>query len=301
MKTVSLTFLALLAFAGNSVLCRLALYDDHIDAASFTIIRLLSGTVVLWLLLLINQRKLCASSRSMSDVLRSCRHAFYIPKVWLAPLVLFLYAALFSFAYRLLDTGVGALLLFGAVQITMIGMAVYHGKRLHWQEWFGAILAFSGLVYLLLPSLGEQTAASISLLGAGMMIIAGVAWGLYSIQGRGSDKPLEDTANNFLKTLPFVILLLVALLFTRAHVSLNGLWLALASGVITSGLGYAIWYSALKGLSSIQAAVVQLFVPVIAALGGLIFAGELITLHVITAGIMVIAGVLWVTFSGQKS
>jgi drug/metabolite transporter (DMT)-like permease len=302
MKTVCLTLLALLAFAGNSVLCRLALQDGQIDAASFTIIRLLSGTAVLWFLLLVNRRQgvMRSNVSSNADVF-SYRSMLHMPQLWLAPLVLFLYAALFSFAYLLLDTGVGALLLFGAVQITMIGMAVYKGKRLHWQEWSGAILAFSGLVYLILPSLGEHTTESISLLGAGMMAIAGVAWGLYSIQGRGSDKPLEDTAKNFLKTLPLVMLLLIAVLFTRAHISLNGLWLALASGVITSGLGYAIWYSALKGLSSVQAAVVQLFVPVLAALGGLIFASEAITLHIMIAGVMVIVGVLWVTFSGQKS
>ena len=180
-------------------------------------------------------------------------------------------------------------------------MAVYRGKRLHWQEWCGTLLAFSGLVYLIAPGLDEQATESISLLGAAMMIVAGIAWGLYSVQGRSSNKPLEDTANNFLKTFPFIIFLLLLFIIVSPHISLRGFWLALASGVITSGLGYAIWYSALKGLSSIQAAVVQLFVPIIAALGGLVFAGEEITMHVVTAGLLVIVGVLWVTFSGRQS
>lgn len=296
MKTVFLTLLALLAFAGNSVLCRLALYDHQIDAASFTIIRLLSGTCVLWLLLLINQSQ--TPRLSLSFLRLSTLRASHL---WLAPFVLFLYATLFSFAYRLLDTGVGALFLFGAVQITMIGVAVYRGKRLHWQEWCGALLAFSGLVYLIAPGLDAQATESISLTGAAMMIVAGIAWGLYSIQGRSSSNPLKDTANNFLKTLPFVIVLLLFLFVITPHISFKGLLLALASGAVTSGLGYAIWYSALKGLSSIQAAVVQLFVPVIAALGGLVFAGEVITMHIITAGLLVIVGVLWVTFSGRQS
>lgn len=293
MKTLVLTFLALVAFAGNSVLCRLALYDNEIDATSFTIIRLLSGAVALWCLLFLStlrQSKVQRAPLSLGSI-----------QAWVAPFVLFLYAALFSFAYLLLNTGVGALFLFGAVQMTMIGVAIYNGRRLLLQEWCGALLAFSGLVYLISPSFYQTiNAEEISLLGAAMMTVSGVAWGLYSVKGGQSTNPLNDTANNFVKSIPFVIVLLLVFLVDTPQISTEGLLLALASGVITSGLGYAIWYSALKGLSSIQAAVVQLFVPVLAALGGLLFAGEQLTAHVLIAGAMVIAGVLWVTFVSKR-
>lgn len=305
MKTLLLTFLALIAFAGNSVLCRLALYEDEIDATSFTVLRLLSGAIVLWLLLIFNRTSFSLSSFNFSSLKLSPSNIslFSIAPLnaWAAPLALFIYAAFFSFAYELLNTGVGALFLFGAVQMTMIGVAIYQGKRLSWQEWAGVVLAFMGLVYLILPSLSvSEVTKGISLSGSILMIVAGIAWGWYSLLGRGSANPLADTANNFVKALPFVIVLLGAFLVVTPQLSLNGVLLALASGGITSGLGYAIWYSALKGLSSVQAAVVQLFVPVIAALGGLLFAGEIITLHVFISGIMVIVGVLWVTFAGQR-
>jgi drug/metabolite transporter (DMT)-like permease len=292
MKYLSLTLLALVAFAGNSVLCRLALQGNEIDAASFTIIRLLSGALVLWVLLFLQH------GRPLPFRLLSIRQPLM---AWLAPLVLFVYAAFFSFAYVLLNTGVGALFLFGAVQITMISIAIYKGKHLLLQEWCGVILAFGGLVYLIYPSLDpSSTVSDISLWGAGMMLLSGIAWGLYSLQGSQSKDPLNDTANNFLKTIPFVLILFVAFVFEVPKVSSTGLWLALASGMITSGLGYAVWYSALKGLTDIQAAVVQLFVPVLAAVGGLVFASEIITLHITIAGLMVISGILWVTFAGYR-
>jgi drug/metabolite transporter (DMT)-like permease len=292
MKIVALTLLALVAFAGNSVLCRLALHDNQIDAASFTMVRLLAGALVLWALFFMKRQRLLVFPLLFGRQPLTA---------WLAPLVLFLYAAFFSFAYVLLNTGVGALFLFGAVQITMISVAIYNGKRLLLQEWCGVILAFGGLVYLIYPSFyPNSTVSDISLWGAGMMLLAGVAWGLYSLYGGQSSDPLKDTANNFLKTIPFVLILLIVFLFEAPKLSANGLLLALASGMITSGLGYAIWYSALKGLTSIQAAVVQLFVPVLAAVGGLIFAGEIITWHIAVSGLMVMAGILWVTFTAYR-
>lgn len=269
-KTIFLTGLALIAFAANSVLCRLALGNNAIDASSFTIIRLLSGTIILLIIIGVTRNVTGASSNGS----------------WSASFMLFLYAITFSFAYISLDTATGALILFGSVQITMILMSLISGARLHLTEWAGVIIAFTGFVYLILP--GVSTPPIIGLL---LMTVAGVAWGIYTLKGRDSKSPLMDTAYNFLRTTPLVILLTI-ITISNANYSSEGILLALLSGSITSGVGYTIWYIALGGLSSIQAAVLQLSVPVIAALGGVIFVSEAITFRLSVSATMVLGGIL---------
>ncbi|TQV82661.1 DMT family transporter [Exilibacterium tricleocarpae] len=272
LKIVLCTTLALLAFAGNSILCRLALGTGTIDAASFTTIRLLSGIVVLAAILQITK----AGNEQISK------------GSWRASFMLFLYAATFSFAYISLDTGTGALILFGSVQITMILASLISGNKLHYSEWIGMLTAFCGFVYLIMPGL-----ATPSLMGFILMTVAGIAWGIYTLAGRGSKNPLSDTAHNFLRTLPFVAIL-VAATFQYANLSREGILLAVLSGGIASGLGYAVWYIALGGLLVTQAAVVQLIVPVIAAVGGVLFANEVISLRLLLSSIMILGGILTV-------
>jgi len=274
LKTTLLTGLALIAFAANSVLCRLALGSGVIDAASFTVIRLLSGAIVLLLVI--------SAGRSRKDSKATTKGS------WVASFMLFLYAATFSYAYIPLDTGTGALVLFGAVQITMILLSIISGVRLHVIEWVGMVVAFTGLVYLVLPGLTTP-----SLSGFLLMAVAGVAWGIYTLKGRGSKNPLMDTACNFLRTIPFAFLLAIVTM-RGAHYSFDGIILALLSGGLTSGLGYTIWYVALGGLSSTQAAVLQLSVPVIAALGGVVFVSESITLRLAVSTVIVLGGILMV-------
>ena len=268
-KTLLLTGLALIAFAANSVLCRLALGEEVIDASSFTVVRLLSGIIVLLLILKIS------SSNQKSTSYGS----------WVAALMLFLYAGAFSFAYITLDTGTGALILFGAVQLTMIIIALVKGDRLGVIAWAGVLISFAGFVYLVLP--GVSTPSMIGLL---LMTIAGIAWGVYTLMGKRSANPLADTALNFTRTLPFILILAV---FTISNIQLSpkGVILAVMSGALASGVGYTIWYTALRGLSATQAAVVQLLVPVIAAAGGVVFISEAITLRLFISAFMILGGV----------
>jgi len=276
-KTIISTLCALIAFATNSVLGRMALGEKIIDAASFTAVRLMSGALVLFLLLILNghQRR---SPASKDD--------------WFTTCMLFLYALTFSFAYLKLETGTGALILFGAVQITMILISLFSGKRLHIVEWIGLLMSFLGFFYLVLPGV---TAPSFT--GFFLMTTAGIAWGVYTLKGRGSAHPLSDTAYHFLRTIPLV-LVLVAFTFQNAQISLEGIWLACLSGGITSGMGYTIWYTALRGLSITQAAVVQLSVPVIAALGGAIFVSEEISFRLVVSSLFILGGIL-VVILGQ--
>ena len=263
--------LALIAFAANSVLCRLALGNNSIDAASFTAIRLLSGVLVLLIILRISNKNNFPTKGS-----------------WFSSIMLFLYAITFSYAYITLDTGTGALILFGSVQITIIMLSVFSGNRLHITEWAGISIAFTGLVYLVLPGVSTPSFA-----GFLLMTVAGIAWGIYTLNGRGSANPLADTAYNFLRTTPFV-LILVAITIYNAHYSLDGIVLAILSGAIASGMGYTIWYIALGGLTATQAAVVQLSVPVIAAFGGIIFVSEAITLRLTLSASAILGGILLV-------
>ncbi len=266
-QTLLLTLLAMMAFAANSLLCRMALGDPSIDAASFTGLRLASGALVLWLLLF---------RRSGEWRLRpNPRSALF----------LFAYAAAFSFAYLQLDAGVGALILFGAVQLTMVAAGLLAGEPSPPLTWFGLALSSGGLVYLVSPGL---TAPPLS--GALLMGLAGIAWGLYSLSGRGVADPLQATAGNFLGTVPLGLLLILPFLGSL-HLSPRGIALALASGALASGLGYVIWFAALRGLSASAAASVQLSVPVLAAVGGVLWLGEAFTWRLTLASVLILGGI----------
>lgn len=279
-KTIILTGLALIAFAANSVLCRLALGYEAIDAASFTVIRLLSGSLVLLLIIVSTTRNTASTSAKGS---------------WTASFMLFVYAITFSYAYTSLDTGTGALILFGSVQITMILRSFISGTRLHITEWSGVIIAFAGFIYLVLPEVSTPSAT-----GFILMTLAGIAWGIYTLKGRASMNPLMDTAYNFFRTTPLVLLLAIYTM-NNINYSSEGIILALLSGGITSGIGYTIWYIALRGLSSTQAAVLQLSVPIIAALGGIIFVSEAITFRLVVSATIVLGGILIVVLGKYYS
>ena len=267
-RTIGMTALAMVAFAGNSVLCRMALGAGVIDAASFATVRIASGGLILALLLTWRRRRPARAD-------------------WRTVAGLFAYVAFFSFAYMTLTTGTGALILFGAVQLTMFGVALRAGDRFSGASWAGLILAFGGLVYLVSPGLTAPDP-----LGATLMAIAGIAWGAYSLLGRGTADPLAATASNFIFCIPLVAL--VSLVFLQdLHLTTQGVLLAILSGGVTSGIGYAIWYEALKGLSAMQAATVQLSVPAIAAIGGVLLLAESVTLRLILASLATLGGV-WI-------
>jgi drug/metabolite transporter (DMT)-like permease len=267
---ISLTALALLAFAGNSILCRLALGDQAIDPASYTAVRLGSGALVLWLI----------ASRSSG---RAAPGA--VAGTFRAAALLFLYAVAFSFAYMDLSAGAGALILFAAVQLTMIAAGLHSGERPAIGEWLGWALAVAGLVYLLLPGW-----AAPPLIGSLLMGLAGVAWGLYSLMGRGAHDPIATTAGNFLRTVPLILLLVLAQA-AALHPSPMGLLWAGLSGAVTSGLGYVVWYAALSRLTATRAATVQLAVPVIAAVGGIIFLAEPVSLRLFFSASAILGGI----------
>ena len=269
-KTMIYTILALMAFAANSVICRLALKDGAIDPGMFTSIRLSSGAIVLIVLVFISKERRQEKSKGS----------------WISAAMLFLYAAAFSYAYVLLETGIGALIVFGVVQITMIASSFISGYRMNGLEWLGILLALAGFLYLLLPG-----ASAPPLHGFILMTLSGIGWGIYSLRGENSKHPLVDTAYNFLRALPFLILLFY-FLAQESNYSTKGILLALLSGIVTSGIGYTIWYAALKGLNSIQASIVQLLVPVLAAIGGVIFVGELISFRLMASSLMILGGIL---------
>ncbi|MDO8767868.1 MAG: DMT family transporter [Burkholderiaceae bacterium] len=268
-----LTSLAMLAFAGNSLLCRLALKHTSIDPASFTAIRLVGGALMLWLVVTMKRSVLVHATTKVGG------------GNWLSAFALFVYAAGFSFAYVSLSAATGALLLFGAVQATMIGHGMWAGERLRSLQLVGLLLAFAGLLSLLLPGLSAPP-----LLGSALMLSAGLAWGLYSLRGKGAGDPTLVTAGNFLRAVPMALALSLLMLNNRSMDAL-GLGYALASGALASGVGYAIWYTALPGLKATQAATVQLSVPVLAALGGIVFLGEVLTLRLIVASVAILGGI----------
>lgn len=278
LKTLLLASLALLAFAGNSVLCRLALAEGVADPASFTAVRLVSGAIVLMGLLAISSKPSTSSKGS-----------------WLASIYLLSYAGLFSFAYVSLDTATGALILFGAVQLTMIIVNIFRGQSLQNLEWCGFLLAVFGLVYLLFPEISKP-----SISGFVMMLVSGIAWAGYTLKGQGSVNALADTAFNFSRTLPLLALLMVPLL-GNVQINKEGLVLAFVSGALTSGVGYAIWYSALRGLSTTRAAVIQLLVPILAAIGGVLFANEALSTRLVVSAGLVLGGIMLVVSSKSKS
>ncbi len=279
MKIWLSTALALLAFAANSVLCRLALGEQQIDAASFTGVRLLSGALTLGLLL-----------RFFQAPLPRLQRANFGPG-----LMLFMYASCFSFAYLYLDTGIGALILFGSVQLTMLLVSWWKGAQLKRMEVLGVMCAFSGLIWLLAPS--EQF--SLSIKGFLLMLVAGAAWGIYSLVGRGSVSPSRDTYVNFCLSLPWLVLLLPWLV-KDGQFTVQGLILAVASGALASGLGYWLWYVALRSLSASQAAVLQLLVPIIAALAGWWVLNEPLDLRFLFSTGLVLGGISLTIYSRQR-
>jgi len=267
-KTFVLTVLAMLAFAANSLLCRLALGQGLIDAASFATLRVFCGALVLLLYMLPAWR---GNGRAAAD--------------WRTVISLFCYMVFFAFAYRSLGAATGALILFGAVQLTMFCAALKAGERFSGLSWAGLCMALFGLVYLVLPGITAPDPV-----GAAFMSIAGMAWGIYSLLGKQATNPLEATANNFLFAVPLT--LAVSLVFVDdIHVSRPGIALAAASGAMASALGYVIWYAALKGLSAARAATVQLSVPAIAAFGGTVFLAEEITLRLLLASAATLGGI----------
>lgn len=269
MKTFSYTVFALVAFAFNSILCRLALGAEAIDAASFTLIRLTSGAVTLVAISLFFDRK--QSNEKRGD--------------WFSAFFLFAYAVCFSFAYINLTTGTGALILFGSVQATMIFAALVKGERPKILEWLGLILALGGLVYLVFPGLSSPP-----LLSSALMAIAGIAWGFYTLRGKGSVNPLADTTGNFVRAVPMIILLSLPFIY-QIKLSPRGILLAALSGAIASGIGYSVWYAALKFHTATRAAILQLSVPALAATGGVVFLAETVSLRLVLATILILGGI----------
>jgi len=275
-RPVILTSLAMVAFAGNSLLCRQALKYTTIDAASFTTLRIASGALMLWLIVRLSR---CAASGDGN---------------WASAFALFAYAAGFSFAYLTLTAATGALLLFSAVQATMIGYGLWSGERLHGAQWIGLALALGGLVALLLPGLSAPP-----LFGTLLMLGAGIAWGIYSLRGKGKGDPTRVTAGNFIRAVPIAVAMSL-LASSNLQPDVSGAIYALASGALASGIGYAIWYTALPLLKPASAATVQLSVPVIATLGGILFLGEPVTMRFMAASVAILSGIALVILTRSK-
>ena len=255
----------------------MALGRNEIDAASFTAIRLVSGAITLSILILISKKNVSITKGG------NWRSAFF----------LFAYAICFSFAYLGLTTATGALILFGCVQMTMIGISISKGERPSRLEWLGLVVALAGLVYLVLPGL-----TSPPLINAALMAAAGVAWGIYTLRGKGSEDPLADTTGNFVRSVPMIALATLPFL-SQIHLSNRGIILAVLSGSVASGIGYTVWYAALKYHTSTRAAVLQLAVPVIAATGGILFLAETADLRLVIAAALILGGI-GLTIAGRK-
>ena len=280
MNLILLTALTMVAFAANSVLNRMALVDGSIDPATFGAVRLAAGVAMLWIL---------AMAGGNGRIQRNGD--------WRAAAALFVYIFGFSFAYIALDAGLGALILFGMVQITMFAGALWGGERPPAQRWIGAVLAFAGLAWLLWPGAG----IAVSVLHGAFMVAAGIGWGIYSLIGRGATDPLRATAANFLFAAPVGIALALILFAGAGGLSMRGIILAILSGAVTSGLGYALWYRVLPQLAPSVAAVAQLTVPVIAMAGGLVFLAEPITWDFVLPALVVLGGVAVSVIPRQKA
>ncbi|MCU0237840.1 MAG: DMT family transporter [Pyrinomonadaceae bacterium] len=279
MKFIFYTVFALVAFAFNSILCRLALGSEAIDVVSFTTIRLISGALTLLIISLVVNKKTADLKRGN----------------WASAFFLFGYAICFSLAYLKLTTATGALILFGSVQLTMISVALIKGERPKILEWIGLIFAFGGLVYLMFPSLSAPP-----FFYSFLMILAGIAWGFYTLQGKRSENPLADTTGNFIRTVPLILLLAIPLL-TQLQLSQKGIILAILSGAIASGIGYSVWYAALNYHTATRAAILQLSVPAIAAFGGVIFLSESLSIRLLLASSLILGGIGLAIIGRQKN
>lgn len=278
---IALTVIAMTAFAANSLLARLALGTQSIDAASYTAIRILSGAAFLFLLA---RRKPAAEQPA----------GLKLQGNWVAAAGLFTYAIAFSYAYLALGAATGALILFSSVQATMILWSILQGIRPSLGEVTGFAAAFAGFVWLVVPGVGRPDPA-----GCLLMVLSGISWGVYTLKGRSSSSPLSDTAGNFVRAGAFCVPLALFAL-TNANLSYGGVSLALASGIVASGLGYAVWYLALPALTTFQAALVQLSVPVIAAAGAILLLGETLTLRFVAVSIVVLGGIAVAIASKQR-
>ncbi|MCB2183750.1 MAG: DMT family transporter [Desulfobulbaceae bacterium] len=276
-SVIILTSLTMIGFAGNSLICRMALTDTSIDACSFTTIRILSGALSLWILVRIKGTE---NGKKGS---------------WLSALTLFIYAAFFSFAYVSLSASTGALLLFGAVQVSMISRGLWSGEKLGMLQCFGLFLALAGIVGLLLPGLSAPP-----LRDAFLMIAAGIAWGIYSLRGRGQGNPTTITAGNFLRAVPIAVAMSIVM-SRQAVWDFTGILYAFVSGAVASGLVYAIWYSVLPELKATSAGIVQLSVPVIAALGGILLLDEQLTMRFVLASLATLSGILLAIFEKHQA
>ena len=296
MRIVLYTTFALVAFAFNSILCRLALRGEEADAAGFTAVRLVSGAIMLVLIgLLVSRVRSPHVSKSSSEdevALTHVRATDY--GSWPSAFFLFAYAICFSFAYLGLTAGTGALILFGSVQMTMIAVAIIKGERPPALEWLGLIIAVGGLVYLLFPGLESP-----SLYSSLLMAAAGASWGFYTLRGKSSGDPLADTTGNFVRSLPMIAI--VAVIFiSQLHLSNRGIMFAVLSGAVTSGVGYTIWYAALKHHTAIRAAILQLPVPLLTALGGIALLGESASIRLFVASALILGGI-GLTIFGRKA
>ena len=280
MVVFTLTALTMVAFAANSLLCRMALGGPLVDPVSFTTIRLVSGAVAL-----------IAISRFVvePELSQTTKGS------WGSGFALFAYAAAFSLAYVSLSAGMGALILFGAVQVTMLGAALISGEHLRPAQWVGSIAAIGGLVYLVLPGISAPDP-----IGALLMGVSGIAWGVYSIRGKGASAPVAMTAGNFLRTAPFAIAA-SAVALSRVHLEPAGILIALTSGTVTSGMGYILWHRVLRSLTTAQASIVQLSVPVLAAFGGVAFLSEQVSARLIAASALILGGVALAVLKGHST
>ena len=290
MKAALYTMTALIAFAANSLLCRMALVDGAIDAWNFTAIRLLSGAACLGLIMTLQAHYLKRNRLKRTDLKYTENLDCTVLKDkgdWLSTISLVIYALCFSVAYQALDTGTGALILFAVVQLTMIGWGIYNKEKLNRVQWLALLIAFIGFMYLMLPS-----ATTPSLSGALTMAISGVAWGVYSIRGKTCVSPLRTTGFNFLRSLVAVPILALVGMSYLTDISMKGVILGAASGAIASGIGYSIWYVAMPLLKTTKSAVVQLCVPILAAIMGVVFLSEQLTLEFIIASSVILGAVL---------
>lgn len=277
-RTIALTVIAMIAFAANSVLCRLALGHHAIDAASFATIRIVSGALALSGIMLLQGNPNILSGAN-----------------WRSALMLFAYVVFFTYAYISLSTGTGALILFGAVQLTMFTAALRSGESFSPLSWAGLAVAIAGLVYLVSPGItAPEPIAALS------MALAGIAWGFYSLLGRGAKDPLAATTGAFVLCAPAMLVVELLSMNVGIEATSYGIWLAVISGAITSGVGYVVWYAALPGLGATSAATVQLAVPAIAAIGGVLFMSEELSTRLVIAALATLGGVTIVLMQRAK-
>ncbi len=294
-STLILALATLIAFAANSILCRLALISENTGALEFTAFRLASGIIILLPLILVHKSRHVHDATSKSvDPLKIRFSNFY------QAMALFGYALFFSLAYIQLEAGTGALILFASVQITMIGISIVRGNKVTLPEWMGVVISFSGLVYLLLPGFSAPP-----VLGTALMIASGVSWGIYSLLGQNQPQPILSTARNFLFCLPGVVVLALiifgkSLQTGQVKINAGGIILAVLSGALASGLGYVLWYLTVRKITTVSASVIQLAVPVLVAIGGIMLLDESFTLRLALASILIIGGII-ITIAGKSN